>query len=126
MVTVVTTKELRAGEFLLRYEAKAFEDDIPGISSISASLMFGNCCEKWQILLHVFCCPSDVRYFVQDQQHMCLGSWLSEMETCTIFKMLTHHKYQHRHLNHIMAPKHDISKNGTSDPITSVLGAVPG
>ena len=25
-------------------------------------------------------------------------------------KSLTHHKYQHRHLNHIIAPKHDITK----------------
>ena len=41
MVTVETTKELSAGDFLLRFEAKALKDDVHGISSISARLMFG-------------------------------------------------------------------------------------
>ena len=43
MVSVITTKELRAGDFLLRYEAKAFEDDIPGISPVLALLAPDQC-----------------------------------------------------------------------------------
>ena len=36
MAIVTTTQELRAGEFLLRFEAKASQDHIYGIRSISA------------------------------------------------------------------------------------------
>ena len=45
MVTVVATQELRAGDVLLRFKAKASRDDRHGIRwSISVRQMFGNCC----------------------------------------------------------------------------------
>ena len=43
MVTVVATKELKGGDFLLRFKAEAPQDDIHGSRSISARPVFGNC-----------------------------------------------------------------------------------
>ena len=71
MVAVVATQELKAEDFLLRFEAEASQDDIHGIGSISARPVFGNCCYGWDSshlyvvlsaffsLVHVFCFPSD-------------------------------------------------------------------
>ena len=46
MVTVATTKELLAGDNLLRYKAQGIEDDIPGMSfmSIRSMLNFERFC----------------------------------------------------------------------------------
>ena len=44
MVTVVATQELKAGDFLLGFEAEASQDD-----NIHGSV-FGNCCYTWDFL----------------------------------------------------------------------------
>ena len=47
MVTVVTKKELKARDVLLRFKAEASQDDMHGSRSISARPVFGNFCYKW-------------------------------------------------------------------------------
>ena len=45
MVTVVATQELKADDFLLRFKAE--DPNIKGSRSISARMVFGNCCYIW-------------------------------------------------------------------------------
>ena len=47
MVTVMATQELKAGDFLLRFKAEVSQDDIHNSRSISARLVFRNCCYTW-------------------------------------------------------------------------------
>ena len=48
MVTVVATQELKAEDLLRQFKAEASQDDIhDGSRSISARLVFGNCCYTW-------------------------------------------------------------------------------
>ena len=42
MVAVVATRELKAGEFLLRFKTEASQDNIHGSRPISARPVFGN------------------------------------------------------------------------------------
>ena len=74
MAIVATTQELKAGDFLLRFKAESFQDDIHGIRSIGSAGV-------WKLMLHkgffslvcrvifffftVFRFPSDICYFVQ-------------------------------------------------------------
>ena len=51
MVTVAATQELKAGDFLRRFNAEASQDNTHGNGSIGARLVFGN----YRILL--ICMP---------------------------------------------------------------------
>ena len=97
MASVVTTQELRAGDMLLRYKAKAFEDDIPGIRARRPNvqellLRMADACRAFLLLFHCFACfvfrlMFDILYNI-NSTYLLVASWLSEMETCTIFKKL--------------------------------------
>ena len=75
MAIVRTTQELRTGDFLLRFKAKASQDDVHGMRSIRVRSLFGNRSYTWDSSLfamiffffvvvgspvHVFCFPSGV------------------------------------------------------------------
>ena len=45
MVSVVATQELQAEDYLLRFKAE--DPNIKGSRSISARMVFGNCCYIW-------------------------------------------------------------------------------
>ena len=123
MVTVTTTQELRAGDFLLRFEAKAFQDDIHGISSISArrcsgivathGRFFSLACRAFLLFFRWFTCFVFLVMFdilCKINSTCLLVAGFPRWKRVQYSKSLTHHKYQHRHLNHTMESNHDTTK----------------